>query len=240
MAVDRIGDGFALRSKGDIVSYDGTSAYVLQSSSSGQVLQASSTSPAGAVWATANTAPIEAWVPIAVAQATASTTSLTISNIPSGYDRLVGVLSLRDTVSTTYYNLNPQIIINGNTASSAYTSTYMRWISNNGSLDYENTQTSSGNGFVLNYGSSASTFGTYFANSIIEFPRYAESNMNKPFSYIVSSWASTGIVYSNLEKGYGTTTTTSAITEIQILPHPGISTHFATGSCFDLYGIKES
>jgi len=240
MAVDRIGDGIALRSKGDILSHDGTSAYVVQSSSSGQVLQASSTSPSGLVWATASTAPIEAWVPIAVAQATASTTSLTISNIPSGYDRLVGVLALRDTVSTTYYNINPEIIINGNTAASAYTNTYMRWISNNGSLDYENSSSSSGEGFKLAYGSSASTFGTYFGNSIIEFPRYAESNMNKPFAYIVSSWASTGIVRSNLQKGYGTTTITAAITEIKIIPQAGISTHFATGSCFDLYGIKES
>lgn len=240
MAVDRIGDGLALRSKGDIVSHDGTSAYVIQSSSSGQVLQASSTSPAGLVWATANTTPIEAWVPIAVAQATASTTSLTISNIPSGYDRIVGVLALRDTTSTTYYNLNPRIVINGNTASAAYKSTYVRYISNNGSLDYECATNTTGQGMVFNYGSSASTFGTYFGYTIFEFPRYADANVKKTCAYIVSSWASSGITRSNLEKGHALTSTESAITEITVTPHPSLSTHFATGSCFDLYGIKES
>jgi len=107
MALDRIGDGLALRSKGDIVSYDGTSAYVLPSSSSGQVIQASSTSPSGVVWATANTAPVEAWVPIGIAQATATTSELTISNIPSGYEKLVAILALRRANNVTYYNFTP-------------------------------------------------------------------------------------------------------------------------------------
>jgi len=240
MAVDRIGDGLALRSKGDIVSHDGTSLYVVQSSSSGQVLQASSTSPSGVVWATANTAPVEAWVPIAVAQATASTTSLTISNIPSGYDKLVGVLSLRDTVSTTYYNLTPRIIINGNTASAAYSYTYTRYISNNGSLDYSSKKNDTGEGMELDYGLSSSTTGTYFSYIVIEFPRYADANVKKMFGYIISAWASAGLTRSNLQKGHALTSTESAITEIKLVPHTGISTHFATGSCFDLYGIKES
>jgi hypothetical protein len=240
MAVDRIGDGIALRSKGDILSHDGTSAYVVQSSSSGQVLQASSTSPSGLVWATASTAPVEAWVPIAVAQATASTTSLTISSIPSGYDRLVGVLALRDTVSTTYYNLSPRISINGNTASAAYKNVYARYISTNGSLDYEQATNDIGEGMRLNSAASASTFGTFFGYTIIEFPRYADANVKKTFGYIISSWASTGLTRSNLEKGHALTSTESAITEITVIPHPGIGTHFATGSCFDLYGIKES
>jgi hypothetical protein len=240
MALDRIGDGFALRSKGDIVSYDGTSAYVLPSSSSGQVIQASSTSPSGVVWASASTAPVEAWVPIGIAQATATTSELTISNIPSGYEKLVAILALRQANNVTYYNFTPSIVINGNTSSNAYNQAYLRYMSNNASPDYE-WRKSGGDGFLeLSYASVASTFGSaIYGITYLEFAGYGQANQDKVGSYIISSWASTGIVRSNLQHGVFSCSTTDAITEIKVLPHSGYL-GFSAGSSFDLYGVKNT
>jgi hypothetical protein len=240
MALDRIGDGLALRSKGDIVSYDGTSAYVLPSSSSGQVIQASSTSPSGVVWATANTAPVEAWVPIGIAQATATTSELTISNIPSGYEKLVAILALRQANNVTYYNFTPSIVINGNTSSNAYNQTYLRYISNNASPDYEWRKSGGDGSMELSYASVASTFGTaIYGITYLEFAGYGQANQDKVGRYIISSWASTGIVRSNLQHGVFSSSTTDAITEIKVLPQSGYL-GFSPGSSFDLYGVKNT
>jgi hypothetical protein len=88
MSVDFLGDGVALRSKGDIVSNDGTSFIAIPSGSNGYVLSSNSTATSGLEWIAPQTTGSEAYTSIAFTSVTASTATVTFSSIPATYKDL--------------------------------------------------------------------------------------------------------------------------------------------------------
>jgi hypothetical protein len=115
MAVDRIGDGFALRSKGDILSHDGTNPIAVNVGTDGQILTAQSSAASGLVWANIASSETQYFEHIATAAATAGVTSLTISSIPSSYTDLV--LYVMVNTATTGSNSDGQVKFNSTTTS---------------------------------------------------------------------------------------------------------------------------
>lgn len=101
MAVDFIGDGLALRSKGDIVSNDGTSDVVVSVGSDNQILVAQSSSSSGIVWQNQSTAAEPAVIAIASSVVTANVASVTFSGLPSGYRSFRVIMVAKHTATTT-------------------------------------------------------------------------------------------------------------------------------------------
>jgi hypothetical protein len=77
MAVDFIGDGLALRSKGDIVSNDGTADVAVSVGSNDQILVAQSSSSSGIIWQNQLTAAEPTVVSIASSVLTAPISNVT-------------------------------------------------------------------------------------------------------------------------------------------------------------------
>jgi hypothetical protein len=93
MAVDRIGDGLALRSKGDIVSYDGTANIAINVGTDGQVLQAQSSTASGITWGALPGGDTQQYIRISGDTNGGTPTSVTISSIPSTYKHLRLIIS---------------------------------------------------------------------------------------------------------------------------------------------------
>ena len=125
MAVDRIGDGLALRSKGDIVSHDGTTNIVISPGTNGQILTAQSSTTSGLQWVDGPTTPTEYWIPIAVASATTGTRNVTVSNISGSYEDIVILFSSLG--ETTPYEYNICINFNSDTTNANYGNKYAGW-----------------------------------------------------------------------------------------------------------------
>jgi len=121
MALDRIGEGVALRSKGDIVSHDGTSLIVLPVGDDAKILTAQTSTASGLFWDTnaASGGGTEDWAPIGYVEHTSSanpgTLSLTISSIPGTYkDLLIYIVASQHSDS---YADSLRIRFNGATSS---------------------------------------------------------------------------------------------------------------------------
>lgn len=186
MAVDRIGDGLALRSKGDIISHNGTENYVLNAGSDGKILTAQSSTESGLFWETNAYDPnaVEDWAPIGYAKITSSAmtgaASMSVSSIPSSYSDLVVYI----VASGTTEALSPALLIrfNGETSSanSAYVKRTAQYRDNNGA-----TRDLFGeSGPDLNLGNLTSYYGQVISRNLQSFaklyiPNYASTTYKK-------------------------------------------------------------
>jgi hypothetical protein len=150
---------------------------------------------------------------------TASTASVTFSNIPQGYTDLKVVCSVRAaTGAVQYVNLS----FNGSTAS--FTS---RGLEGDGATAYSYTSTFLGGVFA------ASTYtANTFANNEIYIPNYTSSNYK---SYSVDSVTENNATTSFANMLAGLWSNTAAINSITIVLATGAS--IVLGSTFTLYGI---
>lgn len=170
--------------------------------------------------------PSPTYIAIAKTVLSSSQRTITFSSIPSTYtDLLLSCSSKSDYSSTTMV-----IRININSSSSNLTS---RLIDSYGSGQYTTTDTT---WIYSTTGSGTSTLTNAFGNAEIYIPNYAGSN-KKPItvtyaSELNESGTSLGVLASLFNS-------TSAITTISLTPD-NASANFASGSRFDLYGIKNS
>jgi hypothetical protein len=227
MAVDRIGDGFALRSKGDIVSHDGTSPISISAGTNGQILYAQSSATAGVQWQTAPVAETQQYVLISTAVITANTATVSFTSIPTTYKHLylrghlqatsTSQLDIRANTSTTIVFANNRIAREDSSTVSTVSTTATR----------------ARLGLIASSGTSSARLFTPF-----EFTIYSYANT----SYYKSFDAYTGYLATNFAGGYayisvGAIETTSAISSLQIVPNVDVLHNFTSGSYISLYGI---
>lgn len=108
MAFEVFGDGIALRSKGDILSSDGSSAYAVNAGADGQILVAQSSATPGIQWNDFAGGDTQKFVFISSTTISATTSTVTLSNIPQTYRDLwiVGTAKNSSTLTGTVLELN--------------------------------------------------------------------------------------------------------------------------------------
>ena len=238
MAVDRIGDGLALRSKGDIVSHDGTSIISISSGTDGQILTAQSSTASGLIWATVSTGDVQYYSLITSTYLTANAQKITFSNIPSTYDELVLIFRQKRGDSTT--RALSQIDINSTTnAESSWR--YIFGGSSGGT---------SGNGWTgFGNGSRTGGFYSYYLDGsndvFVELHAY---NYSSSYNKVLTVDA--GYVYSTTSNladrswAYGSLNESDAISSITVFAGNAGDTAYRLSSGenyeFSLYGVKWS
>jgi hypothetical protein len=100
MAVDLVGDGAALRSKGDILSNDGTSLSTIPAGTNGYVLSSNTTATSGLEWIAPSTSGGGAYTSIGFSSITAATATVSFDSIPSSYTNLEFRIAARGTASS--------------------------------------------------------------------------------------------------------------------------------------------
>jgi hypothetical protein len=118
MSIGSIGDGIALREKGDILSSDGTSGYRVPVGTDGQVLQSQSSAASGLIWTSLNTGETQKWVHISTTTVSSGTITAILNNIPQTYKTLVLVAAHEGGTGSGVSDLD--IRINGSTATSTH------------------------------------------------------------------------------------------------------------------------
>lgn len=118
MSVERIGDGIALREKGDILSSDGTSGYRIPVGTDGQVLQSQSSVASGLIWTNLNTGETQKWIYISTTTVSTGTVTAILNNIPQSYKTIVVVASHEGPNGASVSDLD--IRINGSTATALH------------------------------------------------------------------------------------------------------------------------
>jgi len=233
MALDRIGDGLALRSKGDIVSHDGTSEYALTPGSDGQVLQAQSSAVSGLVWANAATNTLQNYVAISFSKLTAVANSIEITGIPQTHEQLICIVSARTTSTTNTYACD--LYINVNTTSSGYnrlTSGASERSTISSNLATSQSKITATNAVLMNSSSSS-----IMPVTVITFANYTDTSNKKVFHYRVgavnNSVTSGGVTH--VQEGGGFVDTTAAISSILFQPQ---YTSFTVGSYVAVYARK--
>jgi len=233
MALDRIGDGLALRSKGDIVSHDGTSEYALTPGSDGQVLQAQSSAVSGLVWANAATNTLQNYVAISFSELTAVANSIEITGIPQTHEQLICIVSARTTSTTNTYACD--LYINVNTTSSGYnrlTSGASERSTISSNLATSQSKITATNAVLMNSSSSS-----IMPVTVITFANYTDTSNKKVFHYRVgavnNSVTSGGVTH--VQEGGGFVDTTAAISSILFQPQ---YTSFTVGSYVAVYARK--
>lgn len=232
MAVDRIGDGLALRSKGDIVSHDGTNPYVLTAGTDGQILTAQSSAASGLVWTSLASSVTQYYEHIATASATTGVTSLSVSSIPSGYtDLQVYVVS---SISSTGTNTDGQILFNSDT-----------------STNYKNQYTYAGGtssitlyGYELDYqlwlgSQNSKQYDSELINvSELKIFDYSSTSKWKQVSMICSSFSTSTSVQRFYGIGDCFWKSTDAITSITYKTTSSSTHNILAGSKMMVFGIK--
>ncbi len=233
MALDRIGDGLALRSKGDIVSHDGTSEYALTPGSDGQVLQAQSSAVSGLVWANVETNTLQNYVAISFSELTAVANSIEITGIPQTHEQLICIVSARTTSTTNTYACD--LYINVNTTSSGYnrlTSGASERSTISSNLATSQSKITATNAVLMNSSSSS-----IMPVTVITFANYTDTSNKKVFHYRVgavnNSVTSGGVTH--VQEGGGFVDTTAAISSILFQPQ---YTSFTVGSYVAVYARK--
>jgi hypothetical protein len=244
MAVDLIGDGLPLRSKGDIVSHDGTSLIIQSVGTDGQILVAQSSATNGMIWTTPDTSASGGETPIAYTAVTTDTSSVVFSGIPGTYSSLRLVcLAKTDRASNTPDNI---VIQFNSTTTSDYTYHFVLGRTDGttiypGSRQYGTTAFGSKNGSVIPRSCSTSnaTNANYFGVSVVYISQYSNSS-----TYTWTQFHSGTIHRNNSTAGtnenntsVGTTFYTVASTVTSIVLKPDHGTNFTSGTKFSLYGV---
>ena len=238
MAVDRIGDGLALRSKGDIVSHDGTSIISISPGTDGQILTAQSSTTSGIVWASVSTGDAQYYSLIASTYLTANAQNITFSNIPATYDELV--LIFRQKRGDSAGRTVSQIDINSTTnAESSW-----RYIvaGNNGGQ--------SGNNWVgFGNGGTTGGFNSFYLDGsqdiFVELHAYNYATSYKKVLTVESGYLS-GVGSTEVFQGwaYGSNNESAAISSITVFAgNAGDTTYRLSSGAnyqFNLYGVKYS
>ncbi len=235
MALDRIGDGLALRSKGDIISHDGTSEYALTPGSDGQILQAQSSAVSGLVWANAETSTLQNYVAISFSKLTAVANSIEITGIPQTHEELIFIVSARTTSTTNSYACD--LYINVNTTSSGYTrltSGAVTRVDISSNIATSQSRITATEAVLMNSSSS-----NIMPVTVITFANYTDTSNKKVFHYRVgavnnSITLSSGSV-TRVQEGGGFVDTTSAISSVLFQPQ---YTSFTVGSYVAVYARK--
>jgi hypothetical protein len=235
MAVDFIGDGLALRNKGEIATHDGTAPVVISPGTNGQILTAQSSASYGLVWTTPTTNPDGPYTLISTATITANTATVDITGIPGTYFSisLVGLIR-SDSLSTSQRQL--RIRINGATTNYIY-----QYVGHNGVATRDTTS-----GYILAATSavpiSASGQDTEaYGAVLVEMIGYASNTTDKKMIQIYPSGCfqtGSGGTQFNWRMGVATNPNIgSAISSIQLFLD---TDNIASGSVFYLYGVKDS
>jgi hypothetical protein len=119
MAVDRIGDGLALRSKGDIVSHDGTANVSVSTVSDGYILTARSSAAAGVAWEVLSSGSV-GYNAISFSKLTTAAAEIQIDNIPSSYEKLVIHMICQGSKTTALTSDTLRLQINGHSTTADY------------------------------------------------------------------------------------------------------------------------
>ncbi len=244
MAVDRIGDGIPLRSKGEILSHDGTSLIVQSVGTNGQILVAQSSATNGMIWTTPDTSASGGETPIAYTAVTTSTSSVVFSGIPGTYTSLRLVcLAKTDRASNTPDN----IVIQFNSATTSDYTYHFLLGRLDGNVQYIVTRQSgtgafgSKNGAVIprSCATDNATNSKYFGVSVVYISQYADSSTHTWSQFHSGTIHRNGSTAGTNEAAVaiGTTlyTVASAVTSIVLRPDHG--TNFASGTKFSLYGV---
>lgn len=235
MSLDRIGDGLALRSKGDIVSHDGTSEYALTPGSDGQILQAQSSAVSGLVWANADTSTLENYVAISFSKLTAVANSIEITGIPQTHQELICIVSARTTSTTNTYACD--LYINVNTTSSGY-SRITHGASDRATIS-SNIATAQSKITITNAILMNSSSSSIMPVSVITFANYTDTSNKKVFHYrngaVNNSISAASGRVNHVQIGGGYVDTTAAISSILFQPQ---YTSFTVGSYVAVYARK--
>jgi hypothetical protein len=237
MAVDRIGDGLALRSKGDIVSHDGTANIVQSVGTDGQILTAQSSTSSGLQWVTPPVPEAQYFDHIATASATAGVASLTISSIPSSYTDLV--LYVMINTATTGGNSDGQVRFNSNSTADAYKNQYFYYGSNVSALvsyGYELDYTAVWTGSTNSRTSGRDPGLINLAE--LRIYDYASTTKWKQVQMICSSLTTSSSDIFFAGSGHAQWRNTSAITSITYDTSASATHNIVAGSKIMLFGIK--
>jgi hypothetical protein len=103
MSISTIGDGYALRNAGDIVSHNGTSQDVVSVGADNYVIKANSSQTSGIQWVGLTSVPSQVFQLSGAAERSSMSgaTSITISSIPQGYDDLLIVVGAYASTGTS-------------------------------------------------------------------------------------------------------------------------------------------
>lgn len=234
MAVDFIGDGLALRNKGDIVTHDGTAPVVISAGTDGQILTAQSSANYGLVWTTPTTTPDGPYTLISTTTITASTATVDITSIPDTYFSisLIGLIrsdattgdtrDLRIRINNQTTNYVQQFVTDAGVATRATTTAFLAY--NNAVPTNRSGQDTDAYGLIY-----------------LEMIGYASNTTDrKMIQSYPSGCFQTGSVATqfNWRMGVGINPDIgSAISSIQLFL---ATDNIASGSVFYLYGVKDS
>jgi hypothetical protein len=234
MAVDFIGDGLALRNKGEIATHDGTAPVVISPGTNGQILTAQSSDSYGLVWTTPTTTPDGPYTLISTATITANTATVDITGIPDTYFS-ISLIGLIRSDATTGNTRELRIRINSETG--FYTQQFV----SDGGVANRSTNTDH---FVFpsavptdRSGQDTEAYGIAY----LEMIGYASNTTDRKMVQMFPTGAfQTGSVATQFNwrmsvgiiPGVG-----SKISSIQLFLE---SDNIASGSVFYLYGVKDS
>lgn len=163
---------------------------------------------------------------IASTELTASASTITFSNIPSGYTDLKVVISSRATGSRG----EDAMLIRFNSDST--TGNYLiKWLRGNGSAVTTGNGVGFAGGYIGEFNGGTSTTNT-FTSQEVYIPNYTNGNQ-KSFSVDITQEANQTLAYAHILAGLWSGT--AAITTITFVDHN--SNNFAIDSTATLYGI---
>lgn len=163
---------------------------------------------------------------ISSTELTASASTVTFSNIPSGYTDLKVVISSRATGSRG----EDAMLIRFNSDSTAANYS-IKWLRGNGSAVTTGDGAGFAGGYIGEFNGGTSTANT-FTSQEIHIPNYTNGNQ-KSFLVDITQEANQTLAYAHLLAGLWSGT--AAITTITFVDHN--SNNFAIGSTATLYGI---
>lgn len=234
MSISAIGDGYALKNAGDIVSHDGTAQIVVPVGTDGQVLKTNSSQSAGIQWVGFTSYPSQVFQ---ISQSSTSgvmagASSITISNIPQTYDDLLIIVCAS---LTSPQSMN--IRLNGITTAATYPFRNVRIYSAGSATD--NYEASNSHSAVLDamysvgYGLGAWEF--YFPNYSATGGKY----------FMLKGAGGPGTVSNATQAinfGYGGilgSSLSTALTSVTIYNNnTGTIIPWGSGSGYAMYGIK--
>jgi len=224
MAVDRIGDGFALRSKGEILSHDGTNLTTLPFSD-GMILTARSSATNGLSWEATPTSESQIIELVTTTTLTSGlVSSISFSNITSGYEHLM----VRARVCTHNSGYQQVLMRVNNVSTASYPYHYLYADSSTVSSTQSKTESEFPIG-LCNPTTTSKSGLEVFIHSYANTSYYKNINsfgcFNKGGSFPASLQA------------IGAFKSTSAITSLSFYIS---GDYFGAGTSFSLYGIKGS
>lgn len=226
MAVDIVGDGFPLSSKGSIVTHDGSTPAILTTGTDGQILTAQSTAPYGLVWSTPNTSSSgEGFFSIAASILTANAASVEFTSITSGYKDLELRCFYKTDGTANDYELQVQV----NSITSGYSTALYRSTGSAISSSVASTSLS-----CATIGISLGSAETDWSASIVVFPNYANTSMSQRLLIAYGGYDKN--TAGKIDRYSGFVASSSAISSIKI--YSNNSKNLLSGSMFCLYGRK--